>query len=365
MSSASGILDLPRRLTLSGQAAAAIRKAIAANLWQDFLPSERQLCALLQVSRPTIRTALLTLANERRIEIRHGKRVRLLRGARAGQPAAHRLITLVSHQPLSRQPTHAYQGISEMRAQLAKHGFTTGEFVCPEHAASTQRRKLEAFVTQHRPFCCVLLSVGREVQQWFAQRSIPALVLGSCHTDVTLPSLDVDYRAVCRHAAGVFCRQGHERIAFVVPDSGVAGDLASETGFLEGAGSRPGLPAIRPEVVRHDGTVADLAGRLQVLFRAPAPPTALLVAKPNHTLAVIAHLLQHGIRVPEQVSLIARDHDPLFENVLSHYAFAGETFAHRLSRLMLQLVGEGRLPAEPHRIFPRYVNRDTVKSRAR
>jgi LacI family transcriptional regulator len=214
---------------------------------------------------------------------------------------------------------------------------------------------------QNRVFCCVLLSLSREMQEWFAAHSIPALVLGSCHPSVRLPSLDVDHRSVCRHAVGILRGKGHERIAFIVPNSNVAGDLASEAGFVEGFGRRPAGEPAEPLILRHEGTAANLTAKLAGLFASSRRPTALLVAKPQHVLSVVAYLLKHGIKVPGSVSLIARDHDHLFENTISHYGFEGETFAHRLSRLMLQMVNKGSLPTEPNLIFPRYVAAGTVK----
>jgi DNA-binding LacI/PurR family transcriptional regulator len=157
----------------------------------------------------------------------------------------------------------------------------------------------------------------------------------------------------------VFLRQGHRRLAFVGPDWNVAGDLVSEEGFQEGTVGRPG---VKTTLLRHTGTPVDLAAKLSALFRSPSPPTALLVARPAHTLLVLLHLLRHGIRVPDDVSVIARDHDPLYESALDHYAFDATTFAHRLSRLVLQLVGAGQLRAEPHLIFPRYVALNTVRA---
>ncbi len=363
MSRHRGVLDLPKRLSLSSQAADALRKAIAGNAWPEFLPSERRLCQLLQVSRPTVRTALGLLAQEGLIEIHHGRRHQLLTRPAAPAATQSRLVVLVSHEPLAHLTLTAYQGVTEMRAQLAEHGFTTEDFVCQGRSANTQRSKLEAFVRRNRIFCCVLVSVTRNVQEWFARHSIPALVLGSCHPEVRLPSLDVDYRAVCRHAAGVFRRAGHRRLAFLVPDSGVAGDLVSEAGWLEGAAARPGSPNVEAVIVRHDGSPAHLAARLDALLASPRPPTALLVAKPVHTLSVVVQLLKRGITVPDPVSLIARDHDQLFEDELAHYAFTGDSFAHRLSRLMLQMVGQGHLPPEPSLMFPRYVPGGTVQAR--
>ena len=359
-SSPSGVLDIPKRLSLSGQTAAAIRKAIGENFWQEFLPSERRLCETFQVSRPTIRTALQQLAVEGLIEIRQGRRNRLLsRPTGQAAPRSH-LVVLVSHEPISHTSLTAYQGISEMRGHLAEQGVASEVLVCPARSATAQRRKIEAFLRQNRVLCCVLLSVGKDLQEWFAAHSIPALVLGSCHPTVKLPSLDVDYRAVCRHAVGVLHAKGHGRMAFVVPNSGVAGDLVSETGFLEGLAQHSGPVAATGTVVRHQGTPTHLTAKLDQLFSSPHPPTALVVAKPVHVASVVLYLLRKGIRVPSAISVIARDHDHLFGDSISHYRFEGETFAHRLSRLMLQMVNRGFLPPEPNLIFPRYVPGATV-----
>lgn len=359
MSSPTGVLDLPQRLTLSAQAATALRKAITEGLWRDFLPSERRLCDLLQVSRPTVRSALKSLATEGWIQISQGRKIQLRPPPTARPVLARRLVALISHQPISRLTLTAFQGISEMRSQLARHGYATEEFVCRGRGPRVQLRQLEAYVRESRILGCVLPSVSREIQQWLAAHAVPALVLGSCHDQVRLPSLDVDYRAVCRHAAGVFLRQGHRRLAFVGPDWNVAGDLVSEEGFQEGTVGRPG---VKTTLLRHTGTPVDLAAKLSALFKSPSPPTALLVARPAHTLLVLLYLLRHGIRVPDDVSVIARDHDPLYESALDHYAFDATTFAHRLSRLVLQLVGAGQLRAEPHLIFPRYVALNTVRA---
>ena len=114
--------------------------------------------------------------------------------------------------------------------------------------------------------------------------------------------------------------------------------------------------------MRHNGTAAHLTTKLDSLFSAAHPPTALLVAKPTHTLAVIVYLLKRGLRVPAAVSLIGRDSDHLFENAISHYRFDDETFAHRLSRLMSQMVSQGYLRPEPNLMFPRLVSGGTVQA---
>mgnify|MGYP001346109550 CR=1 FL=1 len=364
MSSPNAPFDLPQRFPLSVQAAGLIKKAFEDGTWGEHLPSERRLCEIFRVSRPTIRAALLLLVKEGILETHPGRRKRLLKSSQKKPHQQNKMVGLVAHVPMTHVALAAYESISEMRAHLAEQGFTTDVLICPTHSPRVQRRKLEEFVRRNRVFCCVLLSVSREIQEWFSQNSVPALVLGSCHAKTKLPSLDVDHRSVCRHAAGIFLGKGHRRLALIVPNSGLAGDLASEEGFREAVAQRADADDTQAIIVRHNSTAPSIIAKLDALFDSPRPPTALLVARARHVFVVIIYLLKRGLTVPDTVSLIARDHDPLFEFVspaINHYRFEEGSFAPRLSRLMLQMVSQGYLPSEPNLMFPDYFPGGTVK----
>lgn len=365
MSSLQNIFGLPHRVSLSTQTVDAIRRAIDEGLWTEHIPSERRLCALFHVSRPTVRTALRQLAKEGWITVQHGRSTGIVPQRRRNGGGPRRLVAIVTHEPLSLLSSASYQGISEMRTHLAENNIASEVFVLQARSSATQLRKLGVFIRENRISCCVLMSVAREVQQWFAERDLPALVLGSCHPGVRLPSLDIDFQSVCRHAGAAFLRHGHRRMALVVPHSGLAGDLASERGFQEAAETAGGdAEAI---IVRHEGTARSIGSRLDALFNSSRAPTALLVAKPQHVLIVVLYLLTHGISVPGRVSLIARDHDNLFGLVIppiAHYSLGGDAFNRRLTRLMLQIVEQGHLPLEPNLVFPQLVPGGTISKPA-
>lgn len=353
-------INLPKYETLSAQTTLAIRQALAAGMWKGHLPSERRLCSLFQVSRPTVRAAVTTLAQEGLLQIRARRRPVILVRARRTR-AGNLLVVTASHHPLSEAPMMEKE-ILLMLAELARQGLTSEKFECGGRTGRAQLRRLKAHLRENDVNLCLLLSARRETQAWFFTHAIPALVLGSCHTGIGLPSIDVDYRAVCRHAVGVFRRYGHRNIALIVPNSGAAGDLASEVGFREGAALRSGLTPVEARVVRHDGTSPHLTRRLDALFQAVHPPTALLVAKPTHVFSVVFHLLARGITVPGMVSLIARDPDRMYVDAITHYSYAPDAFARRVSRLVLQLNRQGHLPPEPNLIFPRYIPARSVRS---
>lgn len=355
--------EIPQRILLSAQIADAMRNALNQGQWTKVLPSERQLCEQFHVSRPTVRSALHILAKEGRITAKKGERPRVASPQTTANPPQSGKVLLVTHEPPSRFSATAYHGISEMQTYLAKHGLSCELFVCKTRGLSTQLRKLEEHIHRNGIACCVLATVQKQVQQWFAAKSLPALVLGSCHPSVALPSFDVEHRSVCRHAAGILLSKGHRRLAMIAPSSLGPGDKASVEGFHEALESIPGNVA--PKIVYHDGTSASLNKRVNTLFRSAHPPTALIVINPKCTLMVLVQLLRKGMLVPEKVSLIARDQDTIFNELtpnIAHYAFDVNTYTKRLARLILHLVDQRQLPLEPNLIFPQFVPGGTVRS---
>lgn len=145
MTSPSGALDLPQRLSLSAQTATAIRKAVGADAWQEILPGERRLCDIFQVRRPTARTAFRQLARKGLIGMHQGRCNRIRATARLPHRRESRLVVRVSPQPISQMTLTSCHRISEKRTHLAEQGFTTEELVCPGQSATAQRRKLETF----------------------------------------------------------------------------------------------------------------------------------------------------------------------------------------------------------------------------
>ena len=109
----------------------------------------------------------------------------------------------------------------------------------------------------------------------------------------------------------------------------------------------------------------NISAKLDALLKSDRPPTALLVAKPQHVFAVVIYLLTRGLSVPDTISLIARDHEYVFETVyptISHYQFKNDSIGHRLTRLMIKLVNQGSLPPEPTLLFPEFFEGRTVRT---
>jgi len=317
---------------------------------------------MFQVSRPTLRVALHLLANDRLIEIIPGQGSRLLNSPRGNSKYTSLLVVIIAHRPVLELGL-TYNGVTEMRTHLAEQGFQSDVVLCQNHWP-TARRHIENYFKKRPVFCCVLLSVCEQMQCWFTTHSIPSLVIGSCHVNVSLPSLDIDNRSVCRHAAGVFINRGHRRLALLIPESGLAGDLISEQGFREGIENRMDSSAIDGRITRHNGSTSDITKKIDKLLNSSTPPTALMMANVDEAFIVIMYLLKRGRSVPNTISLIARDHSRIFEIVnpsISHYKPEPGQFEQRLSQLMHKMVGQGYLASEAHLIVPKFFPGETVQ----
>ena len=79
-----------------------------------------------------------------------------------------------------------------------------------------------------------------------------------------------------------------------------------------------------------------------------APPTGLLVAMPKYALAVMTFLSSAGVRVPHDISIIARDHEPILDFMvpsIARYVVDVPLFMRKLARIAIALARGGSAPA--------------------
>jgi DNA-binding LacI/PurR family transcriptional regulator len=364
------MMRIPRRISLTAQTVAILRAALRAGRWKDVLPGEHTLADELRVSRKTIRVALAGMQKEGLISSSQGRRHRLLRPVRASGRAAAHIVGWLGSRPWHGLQPFVIFCIDQVRRRLQDQGRELMFRLEPR--ATTKRANatsdLERVVLETAASCWVLCRVREETQRWFQQRRIPALVFGSTYPGVDLPSLDLDFRTTCRHAAGVCFRRGHRRVALVLPEPKVAGVMAMERGFREAFDDAPRrrngkVAAAVPSVVYHDGSVAGICQAVDSLRHAPQRPTALLVVTPRHVLTVITECMRRGIRVPEDMSLISIEFDWFLNDLaipIAHYEIGLERMAGQLVRSAAVLAAGGALPARHTLLMPRFVDGATL-----
>lgn len=343
---------LPQRASLVADTAAVLREAIAAGQWPRWLPGELELARRLHVSRMTVRAALAELEREKLVRAGQGRRREIVDpGVVPARCAARHVVALISPVALHRLSLSTVFWMDELRQHLDAAGWP---LEIHESAAAYGRRPahvLEELAARIEPTAWVLFRSTLEMQRWFSEHSRPAVIAGSRHPSVRLPSVDIDYAAGSRHAAGRFVASGHRHIAIVRPATKLAGDLQSVAGFQSGLTSEAA-------VALHDGSVNGICATLQRLFAGKPAPTGLFVFHATHLLTVLGWLHHRGLRVGRDVSVICRDDEPFLESVIpspARYALNAEVFARKISHLVADVLARGLTRSTLHRMLPNFV----------
>jgi DNA-binding transcriptional ArsR family regulator len=339
----------------------ALREAAIQGVWGKLLPGEIELSRRLGISRPTLRAALARLAEEGMISIRKGCRTRLLRVTSSQSSAARPTVCLVVPTPRDPNSLSGNPVLMEMRAKFAVEGIGWEEVFDLGLGGSNPGTRLAGIVKGRHRMCWLLAGASAAIQQWFQEARVPTLVLGSCHEGVTLPSVDVNYHAIGWHAAGCLMAKGHKRIAVVLPERPLAGDIACVNALKRYAANQA-QPMFVFEVALNSGS-QEPNSKLNRLIAGPRPPTAAFCIHVPQVLAVFVSLLRAGHRVPQDTSLMCREtHITLDQGLpeLTRYRSPVVRQAHQAVRIARGLLAGNQIKAAPHLIIPAFIPGKTL-----
>ena len=356
----------PRQFSsLAAQVAGALREEIQKGTWTEWLPGERVLTETLQVSRKTLRKAIAQLQREGTIETIHGRGYQIAkpvaaRKARRAEP----IVALLTPEPLEQMRPYTSLWVNRLKTLLIENGEKLVAVDGRKYFSRRPARALEKLLSQQPVACWLLANSTESTQRWFVEKKLSCVIAGSCHPGIDLPHADLDHYALCRHAAGVLLGAGHRQVVLLNERSGRAGDVESEAGFIAGVRESPHRDAT-PLVIHHEHSPASLLRALHRLLEMPRPPTGMLVSNGASYLTVVTGLAQRKLRVPQDVSVISRDHEPFLSFLVpapARYAADPRAYAKKLMKLLRQsLRGEAVVPRVT-RILPNYVKGESLSA---
>lgn len=308
-------LARPRRVLLAEQVAQSIEHEIDAGRWREWLPSERALQRVLNVSRQTVRAALERLQASRRIAVEPYRGYRIAktkRGRAAAQPPA-RDVGVICSESVYRMPPRFIQVLDIFRALCAEAGLGVEVLEGPRFQRTDPRRLMPRLTRSNPKACWVLVLAEQRMQQWFETSGLPAVVYGNVYSGLSLPGAGINFHACIRHATALLLTKGHRRITLVAYDVRRAGEQDSVRGFREAFAAHRGEAAWPVVLERPDSDADALCRQLDGLLRAAQRPTAFVVTHTHHYATVATHLASRGLRVPDEVSLICRSEDPFLQ----------------------------------------------------
>lgn len=354
----------PTFLRTFSQLARHLHEEILRQTWVGQLPGERHLAERYQVARKTVRAALSELRHQGVIVTRHGAGsvIQSARTMRRGAVTKLEMIGILLPRPLIELRQHTALWVSKLADLLQRTGYHLEIFSGARYYSATAGRSLERLTCKHPAACWLLAASTRYQQQWFSSKKLPAVIAGSLHPGVSLPSVDIDHRALCRHAAGLFMRAGHRRIALLYPRTGRAGDAESEEGFREGCRQTAG---VAPLIYQHGETTRSVYHLIATVMKCANPPTGLLLANSHNYLTLASCLLSLGRNVPGDVSVIARDDDAFMRYMLPApdcYHISPDIFARRLRQAVLATISGGSATRLTVRLMPEYRRGGSLRS---
>ncbi len=347
--------------SISAQVAATLRDELRSGNWKQLLPGERQLAERLSVSRKTVRKALAMLRAEGLVKTERNRASSIVpsRGGKKSGPI--RTVALLLPEPLEGARPFTVLWVNHLMGLLHEAGMQLEIVSGWKYFGAHAGRSLRRLVDSHPARCWILARSHRALQHWFEQSGEPCLIAGSAHAGIDLPSVDIDHRALCRHAAAAFLRQGHRRLVLFLEKAGHGGDDDSERGFREGLAAQQDAPP--PLVCRPAKGPTAIINELRRQQALSSPPTGYLLSNSFSYLTALSHFAQEKRRVPHDISLISRDEEPFLshlEPAPTRYSTPPAKFATALHQAIKRVLERNPPRRFDVRIMPDFVKGGSV-----
>ncbi len=293
-------------LSLPEQIAAYMRTEILRGTWSSEMPGAPKLATEFGVDHRMIISALRLLEKEGLLAPQGAGRRRKVVIPDNHTPPALRVQTL-----LYEKDDNKLFHIAEIQHRLLEMGHVAGFPSKSQHELGMDVKRIARLVQSTEADAWVVMSGSREVLEWFAQQSKPAIALAGRQRGVAIACSAPDKVPALREAVRRLADLRHRRIVMLThaerrnPNPGFF-----ERSFFEELDSL-GIATGPYNLPDWQDDMTGFHRCLDSLFM-HTPPTALLIDGTPSFIAAQLHLAQRGILAPRDVSLICFDPDPAF-----------------------------------------------------
>ncbi len=341
------------RKTLAQQTADGIRNAIQRGDYKKHLPAERTLSRDLNVSRPTLRSALKLLLGEGIIEREDSSKaltIKIKRKRKVQKATTHvRFLEIEDDEHPQDYALNARIRFLTEHFQERKVDFSIESL--SGYYRNSPAKALERLLGRRHADLWILRSCTYAVQRWFWRQNIPCVIMGSSYKGIGYDSIDRDNHAICRHAAGMLIARGHQSLAVIHPSSSRMGDVLSLEGFQEGvqiSSNKRVTLATQACTMSRKG----ICNAVDSLLADPARPDGWFILHPTTYMTVCTYLARLGIVIGKQISLICEHPDPHFEHIVpsaAHYQCDDNELNRQFLKLLCQKLDGA--PSENRKYF--------------
>lgn len=356
--------SLPKRTSLIGDTLSVIRSGIKRKRWVNYLPSERELAKQLQVSRPTVRTALSVLQKDNWIRVSHGRRTSIQKSRIQLTPRInHKIVTLLCAKKLSQMHSTMLLRINRLQELFYHSRVEFRIYTRPRCFSFHPDRILQSLLEEIQSGCWILSEPNRAVQQWFNAKKKPCIIMGTACNSFQIPCVDINQYALGHHAIGLFLARGYSNIGLVLNESGGSGDEQLLAGFLS-PWKKGKLETKPPLILHHDGSFAQIQMRLLSLISQNTLPSALLVGDSASCIATVTTLQKIGVGIPKDIALICRDWDVAFDYIsplIAYYSYSKKVMGHIIFKTAMKILKSEPAPKTRNFLIPEFVEGDSFK----
>jgi len=297
-----------RVMTAQEQVVQHLRGGILRGDWVGVMPGGDRLAAELRVGKETVEAALKQLEHEGLLVSqgrRRGRRIEL----REDVMAERRLrIGLLVHTRDDLRLPYLIRILHEL--EMAGQRVTVPPRTTSD--LNLDEGRMARMIEKSPANAWIVVNGAREVLEWFAADEHPTFALFGRRYGLPIAGIGPDKGNAVAEVTRELIRLGHRRICYLArPWRRLPGPGAPEQAFLDELQAH-GISPSSFNLPDWEESVNGFHARLTGMFKL-TPPTALIVDETPLFVAVQHFLARHNLRVPEDVSLVCANHDPLYD----------------------------------------------------